>query len=420
MNVLIAGAGIGGLAAALALHRAGIEAEIVEQARQLTELGVGINLLPHGTKELADLGVLPALDRAGIRTRELIYCTRLGQTVWRDLRGCEAGYEHPQLSIHRGRLHRVLLDAVRQRIGAHAVQTDSTVIGFDDRHDLVVARVRSRATGEVREVRADVLLGCDGVHSAVRAALYPKEGPPTWSGIMLWRGAVDWPVYEDGRTMVIAGGNAAKFVCYPIVFDSQTPGRRLTNWGVMARVAEPGAPPPVQDWKRHGRLEDATAFVRDAFRLPAVDPQRMIEATDTFYEYPNCDRDPLPRWSFGRVTLLGDAAHPMYPVGSNGASQAILDACAVARHLSSGVAVTDALAAYDQERRPATSEIILKNRTGGPEQVIDLVESRAPDGFTDLDTIAPYPERESIVRGYARVAGYALGPGQSDRVLPRG
>jgi 2-polyprenyl-6-methoxyphenol hydroxylase-like FAD-dependent oxidoreductase len=242
----------------------------------------------------------------------------------------------------------------------------------------------------------------------VRAIFYPNEGPPAWSGIMLWRGATEWPVYQDGRTMVIAGGNDAKFVFYPIYVDPAKPGTRLTNWAIMARIADGSQPPPRrEDWNRPGQLEEVLPFVRDKFRLGFVDPEALIRATGTFYEYPTCDRDPLPRWSFGRATLLGDAAHPMYPVGSNGASQAILDGTALAQHLTSGLPVPDALAAYDAERRPPTAQIVLTNRKGGPEGVIDVIEARAPNGFDDIEKVASHAEREAIVRGYASMAGFA-------------
>jgi 2-polyprenyl-6-methoxyphenol hydroxylase-like FAD-dependent oxidoreductase len=208
--------------------------------------------------------------------------------------------------------------------------------------------------------------------------------------------------------MVIAGGNRAKFVYSPIHADPARPARRLMNWAVMAQIGDGSQPPPRrEDWSRPGRLDEALPFVRDTFDLAFVDPVALIEATDPFYEYPCCDRDPLPRWSFGRVTLLGDAAHPMYPTGSNGASQAILDALALARHLTSGGPVVDALSAYDAERRPPTAAIVHANRRGGPEGVIDVVEARAPDGFDDLEAVASYAERKAIVRGYASLAGYA-------------
>jgi 2-polyprenyl-6-methoxyphenol hydroxylase-like FAD-dependent oxidoreductase len=407
MRVLIVGGGIGGLATALALHAVGIDCAVFEQVRDLRELGVGINTLPHAIKELAALGLLPALDHAGIRTRELIYANRFGQVVWRELRGTDAGFDAPQFSIHRGKLHGVLLAAVRERLGDNAVRTGSRLVSFSDHRDRVVARFEQREASDAFVVEGDVLVGADGIHSTVRAAFYPDEGSPVWNGMMLWRGAADWPVYIDGRTMVIAGGMGQKFVFYPIHADPATPERRLTNWAVMARIGDGTGPPPRhEDWNRPGQWDEVEPFVRDRFRLDFVDPLALIRTSGTFYEYPMCDRDPLPRWSFGRATLLGDAAHPMYPVGSNGASQAVLDACALARHLRGPDAVA-ALAAYDAERRPMTTEIVLNNRKGGPERVIDVLEERAPDGFTDVDAVASFAEREAIVRGYAAMAGFA-------------
>ncbi|MGA8194073.1 MAG: flavin-dependent oxidoreductase [Acetobacteraceae bacterium] len=408
MHVLIVGGGIGGLATALSLHAVGIRCSVFEQVRELRELGVGINTLPHAIKELAALGLLTELDRVGIRTRELIYANRFGQVVWRELRGTDAGFDAPQFSIHRGRLHGVLLEAVRARLGDDAVRTGCRLLSFVERGEHVVARFERRDAADTFDADGDVLVGADGIHSTVRAAFHPDEGPPVWNGMMLWRGATDWPVHVDGRTMVIAGGMGQKFVFYPIHADPAAPGRRLTNWAVMARISHgTGAPPRREDWNREGRWNEVEPFVRNRFRLDFVDPLALIRATGTFYEYPMCDRDPLPRWSFGRATLLGDAAHPMYPVGSNGASQAVLDARALARHLAGGGGVVAALAAYDAERRPMTAEIVLTNRKGGPERVIDVLEERAPDGFTDVDAVASHAERETIVRGYASMSGFA-------------
>jgi 2-polyprenyl-6-methoxyphenol hydroxylase-like FAD-dependent oxidoreductase len=404
MTVIVIGGGIGGLTTALALDRVGFDVHVFEQARELAELGVGLNLLPHATKVLAALGLQPMLDEAGIRPGELVYANRFGQVVWREPRGVLAGHETPQVSIHRGALHRVLVQAVADRIGIDHVHTGTRLTGFEECADGVVARLENRSDRRTIEFAGDVLIGCDGIHSTVRSILYPYEGPPVWSGIMLWRGAVDWPVYGTGTTMLVAGGMGAKFVCYPIQVSAANRNERLTNWGVMARLGEARTPPPRrEDWNRHGNRNEALAFVRDRFRLSMVDAAAIIESTGTVFEYPNCDRDPLPRWSFGRVTLLGDAAHPMYPVGSNGASQAILDAAAVARYLASASKVEAALAAYEDERRPVTSEIVERNRLGGPERVIDLVEARAPHGFNDIDAVATYEERRAIVSGYAAV-----------------
>lgn len=406
-KVLIVGGGVGGLATALCLHQVGIEAEIFEQSPELRELGVGFNVLPHAISVLAQLDLLPELDRAGIRTRELFYCNRFGQTVWQELRGTDAGYDVPQFSIHRGKLQGVLHRAVLDRLGPDRIHTNCRLVGFDEQQDRIVASFKSRDGQQAIAVEGDALVGADGIHSTVRSTLYPGEGPPIWNGTMLWRGATEWPIYQDGRTMFIAGGNAAKFVFYPIHTDPARPHMRLTNWAIMARLSEGQVPPPRrEDWNRIGQREEALPFVRDNFSLGFLDPVALIEATETFYEYPNCDRDPLPRWSFGRVTLLGDAAHPMYPVGSNGASQSIVDAQCLARHLRAASSVPAAFAAYDEERRPAMEKIIVANRKGGPEGVIDLIEARAPDGFNDIDRIASHAEREAVVRGYASMAGF--------------
>lgn len=407
MKALIAGAGIGGLTAALFLHKAGIEVELFERAPDVRELGVGINMLPHAVKELAGLRLLADLDAAGIRTRELIYANRLGQIVWQELRGVDAGYEVPQFSIHRGRLLGLIHRAVLSRLGASAIHAGCRVTGFDERA-AGVTLLFERADGTSGEAKGDLLIGADGIHSTVRAALYPDEGPSIWSGLMLWRGTTPWPTWRDGRTMAISGGNFAKFVYYPIAEQPGRPDMRLTNWAIMARTGEYGAQPLRREsWNRPGLLDEVLPFVRDKFELDFVDPVALIEATGEFYEYPNCDRDPVERWSFGRVTLLGDAAHPMYPVGSNGASQAILDAKSLAAHLAAGGDIPDALAAYDAERRPPTSAIVLANRKGGPEGVIDMVEARAPDGFDDIEQVATREEREAVVRGYAGLAGFA-------------
>jgi 5-methylphenazine-1-carboxylate 1-monooxygenase len=251
-----------------------------------------------------------------------------------------------------------------------------------------------------------VLIGADGIHSRVREMLFPHEGPARWNGIMLWRGATDWPSFLTGRSMIVAGGLAAKFVIYPIGGGS-TSQHNLTNWAVTAKVSDGALPPPQkEDWSRPGRMEELLPHI-ERFQIANVDARGLIEATPEFWEYPMCDRDPLPRWSHGRVTLLGDAAHPMYPVGSNGASQAILDARALADRLKSAEHPVAALWAYEQERLPMTAQIVRMNRKGGPEGVIDVVEELAPDGFNNINDVLSHDQRMAIVRGYASTAGFA-------------
>jgi len=405
MKVSIIGGGIGGLATALMLHARGIDCEIYEQSDAVRELGVGINTLPHAIRELAELGLLDRLDAVAVRTYELFYTNRFGQEIWREPRGTDAGYEYPQFSVHRGRLQAVIYDAVRSRLGESRIHTGHRLSAFTQDDAGVTAYFFDRNGSHRATARADVLVGADGIHSAVREALYPNEGPARWNGSMLWRGAIDWPQFLTGRSMVIAGGMAAKLVIYPIAEGSR-PNHRLTNWAVLVKIAEPGVPPRKEDWSRLGRLEELMPHVQ-RFRIPYVDAKALIEASPEFWEYPLCDRDPLPRWSHGRVTLLGDAAHPMYPVGSNGASQAILDARCLADRLVGAEHPWHALWTYEQERLPMTAQVVRMNRKGGPEGVIDAVEERAPDGFSNVDDVLPFEQRKAIVRGYASTAGFA-------------
>jgi 5-methylphenazine-1-carboxylate 1-monooxygenase len=405
VKALIAGGGIGGLTLALMLHARGIDCELYEQSESVRELGVGINTLPHAIRELKALGLLDRLDAVGIRTHELIYTNRLGQEIWREPRGLDAGYDVPQFSIHRGRLQGAIHQAVRARLGESRLNTGHRLASYREDDGGVTAYFFDRNGSHRHTARGDVLIGCDGIHSFVRQTLFPDEGPARWNGSMLWRGAADWPQFLTGRSMVIAGGMAGKLVVYPIG-EGARDGRPLTNWAVLVKIGEGGAPPAKEDWSRPGRFEDLMPHVQ-RFAIPYVDARALIEATPEFWEYPMCDRDPLPRWSHGRVTLLGDAAHPMYPVGSNGASQAILDARCLADWLVKAEHPMQALWAYEQERLPPTAQIVRMNRLGGPEGVIDAVEQRAPDGFADIDAVLSYEERKAIVRGYAGVAGYA-------------
>src|SRR4051795_8309780 len=436
MKAIIVGGGIGGLTTALMLRARGIDCELFEQSDTIRELGVGINTLPHAIRELAGLGLLDALDAVAIRTDELYYLNRHGQEVWREARGIDAGHDVPQFSIHRGRLQSVIHRSVEQRLGAEAIQTGCRLRAFNPdeggghaplfypprahgKNRLgafsqdeggVTAYFFDRAGAHVKTARGDILIGADGIHSRVRETLFPGEGPPCWNGLMLWRGARDWPVFLTGKSMIVAGGLHAKVVVYPIA-EGSGPASRLTNWAVLVRIGDGNSPPPRrEDWSRAGKREELMPHV-ERFSVPHVDVRSLISATPEFYEYPCCDRDPLPHWTWGRVTLLGDAAHPMYPVGSNGASQAILDARALADALVRCEHPRQALVAYEQKRLPMTAEIVRSNRRGGPEGVIDAVEQLAPDGFDNVDDVLSYSQREAIVRGYATKAGFAAGPG---------
>ncbi|MGY4478207.1 flavin-dependent oxidoreductase [Bradyrhizobium sp. USDA 3364] len=406
MKAIIVGGGIGGLTTALMLRSRGIACELYEQSETIRELGVGINTLPHAIRELAGLGLLDRLDEVAIRTYELFYLTRHGQQVWHEKRGLDAGHDVPQFSIHRGRLQSVIHQAVIDRLGADAIRTGCRLGSFTQDEGGVSAYFFDRSGAHVHTARGDILIGADGIHSKVRETLFPGEGGPCWNGLMLWRGATDWPAFLTGRSMIIAGGLNAKAVIYPIAPGS-SPASRLTNWAVLVRIGDGSSPPPRREgWSNLGRRDEMMPYVT-SFTVPQVDFAGLVSATPEFWEYPCCDRDPLPYWSSGRVTLLGDAAHPMYPVGSNGASQAILDARCLADMLARSEHPRQALAAYERQRLPMTADIVASNRRGGPEGVIDAVEQLAPQGFTDVDTILNYEAREAIVRGYAAKAGFA-------------
>jgi 2-polyprenyl-6-methoxyphenol hydroxylase-like FAD-dependent oxidoreductase len=408
MTVLIAGGGIGGLALALMLKRRGVQAVVYEQAAQIRELGVGINILPHAVKELAALDLLPALDAVGVRTRDLAYLNRLGQKVWSEKRGTDAGFQYPQFSIHRGRLQKAIHEAVVKELGPDSVRTGLRLAGFMQDEGGVTAHFLDSRYGETTQtVRADVLVGADGIHSVVRKKFYPRQGPPSWQGALLYRGCCEWPAFLTGASMYICGGMGAKLSLYPIAPGSSD-STRLTNWAIVAKVADGDiTPPPADSWSRTARMDEVAPYAR-RFTAPGVEVEALVRATSTAWEYPMCDRDPLPRWSFGRVTLMGDAAHPMYPVGSNGAAQAILDARCLADALANAEHPMRALYEYEQERLPKTAEIVRLNRKGGPERVIDEVEKLAPAGFEHVDRVLSYAEREAIVKGYAGKAGFAL------------
>jgi 2-polyprenyl-6-methoxyphenol hydroxylase-like FAD-dependent oxidoreductase len=409
MKVIITGAGIGGLTLALMLHRRGIKAEIYEQSPEVREIGVGINTLPHAIRELAEIGLLPALDATGIRTRELVYYNRQGQEVWREPRGTEAGHPVPQFSIHRGRLQKLIYDAVIERLGPAAVKTGLALSGFQQSEGGVTAHFTDAVKGDAgRTVTGDVLICADGIHSAGRRHFYPGEAAPCWNGVLMWRGATEWTPWGDGKTMAIGGGMGAKFVLYPIAEAAN--GRQLMNWVVNVKMADAAvSPPPKESWSRPALRSLVLPYAR-RFSIPGFDVSALVEATPQAFEYPMCDRDPLPRWTFGRVTLLGDAAHPMYPVGSNGASQAILDARALSDALAESEHPSQALWRYERERLDKTAEVVRLNRKGGPERVIDEVEKRAPGGFDDIDAVMSRQERQAIVGGYAGKAGFGRDP----------
>ncbi|WP_323042540.1 FAD-dependent monooxygenase [Gemmobacter sp.] len=409
MKVIIAGGGIGGLTAALFLHKAGVPCKVYEKVPEIGHLGVGITLLPHAVKALDEIGLMQPLDRLGVRTDRMIFRTRGGQDVWNAPRGLKAGYDVPQITAHRADIHTVLLGAVAERMPAGTLTLDAAFESVVDTGDGVTVTFR-RADGSTFTDRGDVLIGADGIHSGVRRHLNPDEGAPRWSGLFLWRGSVDWPPVLDGHTIINSGGMTRKFIFYPIG-PGKTPGTQLMNWACVIRAAEPGSPTPGrEDWDREAKAEVLHPILRD-FTVPETDIRAMIDATPVFWDFPMCDRDPLSSWTRGRVTLLGDAAHPMYPFGANGSAQAILDARMLGQLCGQGGDPAAILLAYEQARLGPVNEVVAGNRQGGPERVIDEVEARIRDlpgqRFDDLEAIMPHAERAAIVNGYSRIAGFA-------------
>jgi 2-polyprenyl-6-methoxyphenol hydroxylase-like FAD-dependent oxidoreductase len=407
MTVLIAGGGIGGLTLALSLHQIGIDCRVFESVAELKPLGVGINVLPHAVRELIELGLMDKLDAAGVRTKELSYFSKHGKPIWTEPRGIEAGYKWPQISIHRGILHHILLDAVKERLGEDSVLTSHHLASFVDTPDGVTANFIDKATGKsAGSYHGTLLIAADGVHSAVREKLYPQEGPPLWNGRILWRGITESDKFLSGRTMIMAGHEILKFVCYTISNAPLPNGKYLVNW-----VAERHLPPSYkwrrEDYNRTANLDEFLPWFED-WQFGWLDVPGLIRNCPHSYEYPLVDRDPVDRWTFGNVTLMGDAAHPMYPIGSNGASQAILDARVITREILNHGETSAALLAYEAERRPATTDLVMLNRRNGPEQVMQMVEERAPDGFKVVTDVLSQQELEDIANNYKRVAGFQV------------
>jgi 2-polyprenyl-6-methoxyphenol hydroxylase-like FAD-dependent oxidoreductase len=407
MTVLITGGGIGGLTLALSLHQIGIPCRVFESVAELKPLGVGINVLPHAVRELIELGLLDKLDAAGVRTKELSFFSKHGKPIWTEPRGLEAGYKWPQFSIHRGVLQQILLDTVVERLGAENVLTCHHLSNFTDTPQGVRANFLDKTTGQsAGTYEGSLLIAADGIHSAVREKLYPQEGPPIWNGRILWRGITESDAFLSGRTMIMAGHEVLKFVCYPISNAPLPNGKFRINW-----IAERLLPPTYQwrreDYNRTAKLDEFLPWF-ESWTFDWLDVPALIRNCAHAYEYPLVDRDPLDRWTFGNVTLLGDAAHPMYPIGSNGASQAILDARVLTREILNHGETSAALQAYEAERRPATTELVKLNRRNGPEQVMQLVEERAPNGFDVVTDVLSQQELEDIANTYKRVAGFQV------------
>lgn len=418
LDILIAGGGIGGLTAALALQRDGHHVTVCEATAQLRPLGVGINLLPHAVGVLDALGLMPALRAMAVPTSALVFANRHGQEIHRDPRGLAGGYSHPQFSIHRGELQLMLWREAQRQLGEDRLIAGERLLAAHMDGARIVARFQ-RHDGAETHRHADLLIGADGIHSALRRQFHPDEGPPRWNGMMMWRGTSLAPPFLDGRTMVQAGHRRAKFVVYPIE-PPRPDGLQLINWICDRRLREDGlggglAAPGREDWNRPGSIDDLLPTFGH-WHFPWLDVPALIRGATQLLEWPMVDRDPLPRWAHGHMTLLGDAAHPMYPIGSNGATQAIMDAAAIAQALrgtgsgdGSGDgegAIERALARYEDERRPLCGRIVEMNRQEGLDYILDMVEARAPDGFERLQDVIDPAEIADFVQRYKAAAGH--------------
>ena len=409
MIVMVIGGGIGGLTAALSLHAAGIEVRVYESVGDIRRFGVGINLQPNAVRELIELGLGGALAATAIETAELGYYNRHGQLIWSEPRGLAAGYAWPQYSIDRGDLQMILLDAVKQRIGAANVITGHHLVSFEQDDRGVTARFIDRRGGQpLPPQTGDVLIGCDGLHSATRAQLHPKEGAPVWSGRLQWRGVVEAEPFLDGRTHATMGFSGQRAVVYPISKTAADRGRSRINW--VTTLADQFAAGERATWDRvtwdRGVCKDRFIHRFKDWNFDWIRFADLISRTDDIYEYPVYDRDPLPRWSFGRVTLLGDAAHPMWAIGAQAGSQAIVDARVLALALATAPTPERALEQYEAQRRPAMNAVTLQNRKFGPAIVMELAEQRAPNGFKRIEDVIPHGELADIARVYKVAAGF--------------
>ena len=403
-DIVIVGGGVGGLTLGLALHAAGIPCRIFESVAEIRPIGVGINLLPHASKELAALGLEQALSRIAIETSDATFFNRFGQLIYQEPLGRAAGYAHPQFSIHRGDLQMALLDAFRARAGSDRLLTGHHCTGIEQDASGVSVHFADRPGGAIgRTVRSRAAIACDGINSAIRKQFFPDEGEPRYSGINMWRGVTRWKPILSGASMVRAGWMShGKMVIYPIR-PAAADGLQLVNW--VAEIETPVY--RKRDWNRSGSIDDFIGAFAD-WHFDWLDVPALIRAADSVLEFPMVDQDPLPRWSFDRVTLLGDAAHPMVPRGSNGAGQAILDARALTSALLENADPVAALAVYERQRLEATTRIVLTNRSNPPDAILREVFERTRDRpFAAIEDVISRDELVGLSEAYKRIAGYS-------------
>ena len=404
-EVMIVGGGIGGLTLALELDRLGIRSRVFEAVSEPAPVGVGITVLPHASRVLWDLGLADALLARCLVTKESVFYNRFGQFVFREEVGTRAGVRWPQLSIHRGDLYRVLLDATLERLGPERVRFGHRMLRAwqDDKRAYAEFEAMSGNGGTVCVETADAVIGADGIHSTLRRQFNPSEGEPLYQGINMWRGVTRWEPFLTGASMLRVGwyssGKLTIYPCRPTGPD----GRQLMNW-----IAALYTPRHLdRDWGRPGNLEDFLPTFSD-WQFDFLDVPGVLSTAQAVLEFPMVDQEPLERWSFGKLTLLGDAAHPMVPRGSNGAGQAIVDCRVLAESLAAARSVEDGLQAYEAIRRPATAEVVHRNRANPPDAILREVWSRTGDRpFTSLESVISQEELRALSEGYRDATGYS-------------
>jgi len=405
MEVLVAGGGIAGLTMALTCHQIGVPVRVFESVRQLRPLGVGINLQPNAVRELHDLGLAKELAAIGVPTKEWALVGRSGNDVWSEPRGLGAGYRWPQYSVHRGELQMLLYRAVLDRLGPRAVATGTRVAEYVHDRESVRVALTDRDAGATRANGA-VLIGADGLHSAVRAQMYPGEGGPRWGGAVLWRGTAPGPPIRTGASFVLVGNMTQRFVTYPISEPDPVTGLQTQNW-IAELTFDPHRGWRRGDWNTRVGVDEFIGEFED-WDFDWLDIPAMIRRSEEIFEFPMVDRDPAPHWVVGSVALMGDAAHVMYPVGSNGASQAIVDARVLgAAFLEHGVGRT-ALEAYQTALLDDMSALVLRNRGAGPVSILGLVDERCGGVFDNIDDVIPRHEVEHFMAEYKAAAGFAV------------
>jgi len=405
MSVIIAGGGIGGLALALTLHQIGVRCLVIEQVREMKPLGVGINLQPNAVRELMELGFTEAdLDQFGVPAREWALVGMNGQEIYAESRGRLAGYNWPQYAAHRGAFHMALYERFRRLAGDDAIRLGCRVTGYGTTDDGIVTAHLDTPSG-AEQIGCDVLIGADGIHSAIRAQMHPDQPPIHWGGAVMWRGTSLAKPIRTGSSFIGLGTHRQRMVIYPISHPDPETGLALINWIAEVTYDDPSARETTGWFNRVG-LDDFIHHFED-WTYDWIDVPALIRGADAAYENPMIDRDPVATWVDGSVALMGDAAHPMYPTGSNGASQAIIDARVLgAKFLEHGVGAT-ALAAFDAELCQPVSEIVLRNRGAGPFGLLNMVNDRCGGSFDHIDDVIPAAERQDFMAKYKAAAGFA-------------